>query len=602
MVGHARTAAALALRAAPWILVGLLALAVATGLMPVAVAWLTRLVLDGLILSRAEAVLVWLTVALAAAGIAVVILPRLIRYAEAELGRRVRVHAVDRLYRAVNERLRGLAKLEDPTFHTRLQLAQQAGGTGPGDLLTNATGIGRNALTAVGFLATLWLMNPWLVVAVAVAAVPTLRAEILLSRLRTATMWRVGYAGRRQYFYANLLSEPRGAKEIRLFGLGVFFRDRMLHELHSANTDSRAVDRKDLKIQTLLALLGAVTAGGGLVWAVMASRSGQLSVGDVTVFVAAVAGVQGGLSGIVSQFGAAHHALMMLDHYHVATTVEPDLPVPAAPTPVPALTVGIEFRDVWFRYGPDRPWVLRGVNLTIPAGGAAALVGLNGSGKSTVVKLLCRLYDPGRGEIRWDGVDLREFDPAELRQRIGTVFQDYTEYELSAAENIGLGDLTGLRDRRRVEAAAHRAGVHETLTKLPKGYDTMLTRMFLEGIDKEDADTGVLLSGGQGQRLALARALMRDDRDLLILDEPSSGLDAEAEAEIHVRLRDHRAGRTSLLISHRLNTVRDADRIVVLSDGQIVECGDHPTLLAESGIYARLFNLQAQGYVAAAPA
>jgi ATP-binding cassette subfamily B protein len=316
----------------------------------------------------------------------------------------------------------------------------------------------------------------------------------------------------------------------------------------------------------------------------------------VTVFVAAVAGMQGAVAGIVNQFGAAHQALLLLDHYCVATNIEPDLPVPRPPAAVPALANGIVFDDVWFRYGPDRPWVLRGVDLTIPAGRSTALVGLNGAGKSTLVKLLCRLYDPTRGHVRWDGIDIAQFDPADLRARIGTVFQDYVEYELSAAENIGLGDLSRLDDRPRIEAAANRAGVHDVLSTLPRGYDTMLTRMFIEGVDEEHPDTGVLLSGGQGQRLALARTFLRDDRDLLVLDEPSSGLDAEAEAEVHERIKRSRAGRASLLISHRLNTIRDADSIAVLDGGQITELGSHETLLARDGTYSRLFHLQAEGY------
>ncbi|MFF4417246.1 ABC transporter ATP-binding protein [Streptosporangium sp. NPDC001559] len=594
--GHTLMAARLTLMAAPGALVVLVLLSVAAGLAPVVVAWLTRLTLDGLVGGVPDAALVWAAVALALAGVCAVVVPRLSQYTEAEVGRRVRAVAVDRLYTAMNDRLRGLATLENPDFHNRISLAQQAGSTGPVHLLNSATGIGRSLLTLTGFLVTLLLINPWLVLAVAVTAIPTTRAEVLLGRRRVGAMWRTGYAERRQHFYANLLSAPREAKEVRLFGLGDFFRNRMLSELRSTNAVNRALERRELGVQILLALLGAGVAGGGLIWAVLASRAGRLTVGDVTVLVAAVAGVQGSLSAIISQLGASYQALLMLDHYHVATTVDPDLPVLASPSPVPALTGGIEFRDVWFRYGPDQPWVLRGVNLTVPAGRATALVGLNGAGKSTLVKLLCRLYDPTRGQIRWDGVDLRDTDPAQLRERIGTVFQDYVEYELSAAENIGLGDLARLEDRDRIEAAARRAGVHEVLAALPNGYDTMLTRMFLAGIDEEHPEMGMLLSGGQGQRLALARALLRDDRDMLVLDEPSSGLDAEAEAEVHARLREHRGGRTSLLISHRLNTVRDADQIAVLSDGEIIECGDHDRLVAEGGVYSRLFALQARGY------
>lgn len=595
-LGHLRTAIGLAWRAAPVILIGLIVLTLIGGTVPIAAAWLTGRILDGLITGLPAWSLVWLTVALAATGIAAAIFPRLTGYAEAELARQVRLTATDRLYTALTDRLHGLATLENPRFHDSIRLAQEAGGSAPGDLLSHGMGMVRNVVTLTGFLGTLVLVNPWLVLAVAVAAVPTTRAEILLSRLRAAAMWRIGYAGRRQYFYAHLLTAPREAKEVRLFGLGAFFRGRMLAELRSANADSRLLDRRELRIQSVLGVLGAVVAGAGLVWAVLSTRNGRLTEGDLMVFVAALAGVQSSLLGLVGQFGAVHHAVLLLDHYHVATTLPPDLPVRAAPTPVPPLTGAIEFDDVWFRYGPDHPWVLRGVTLAIPAGSATALVGLNGAGKSTVVKLLCRLYDPTRGHIRWNGVDLRDTDPAELRNRIGAVFQDFIQYELSGTENIGLGDLARLDDRARIEAAARRAGVHDTLARMPRGYDTMLTRMFIEGVDTEDADTGMLLSGGQGQRLALARALMRDDRDLLILDEPSSGLDAEAEAEIHDELRRHRTGRTSLLISHRLNTVRDAGQIAVLADGEIAERGTHDTLTARDGIYARLFGLQARGY------
>jgi ATP-binding cassette subfamily B protein len=257
---------------------------------------------------------------------------------------------------------------------------------------------------------------------------------------------------------------------------------------------------------------------------------------------------------------------------------------------------GIELRDVWFRYDDEHPWVLRGVSLFIPQGIAVALVGLNGAGKSTLVKLLCRFYDPTRGAILWDGEDLRTVDLAELRGRIGAVFQDYMTYDLSATENVAVGDLSALDDQSRVHAAARRAGIHEVLEKLPQGYETPLTRSFFGGSDEKEDQAGVRLSGGQWQRVALARAFLRDRRDLMILDEPSAGLDAEAEHEVHSRLRAHRAGQTSLLISHRLGTIRDAEQIVVLADGVIVEQGIHADLVSAGGAYARLFALQAAGY------
>nr|WP_230416198.1 ABC transporter ATP-binding protein [Micromonospora tarapacensis] len=290
----------------------------------------------------------------------------------------------------------------------------------------------------------------------------------------------------------------------------------------------------------------------------------------------------------------------MVGHHSAVRRLGDDLPPARRPAQLLPLRQGIEVRDVWFRYHDDHPWILRGVSLTISQGQAVALVGLNGAGKSTLVKLLCRFYDPSHGVIRWDGVDIRDLDPAQLRRRMGVLFQDFVSYDLSAAENIGVGDVDAIADRRRVEEAAGAAGIHTNVAALPRGYDTLLSRLFYLEEEKDDPDTGVVLSGGQWQRLALGRTFMRDTRDLLILDEPSAGLDAKAEHEIHQRLRTHRAGRTSLLISHRLGTVRDADMIVVLDGGLVAEQGSHDELIALGGRYAQLFRTQASGYGATA--
>jgi ATP-binding cassette subfamily B protein len=246
--------------------------------------------------------------------------------------------------------------------------------------------------------------------------------------------------------------------------------------------------------------------------------------------------------------------------------------------------------------------VLRGISLFIPRGQRLALVGLNGAGKSTLVKLLCRFYDPDRGRIRWDGTDLRDFDVAELRERISGVFQDFMRYELSASENIAVGELERAGQQQLLTAAAGRAGIHDVITALPEGYRTLLTCNYFDLADKEDPRTGVLLSGGQWQRLALARAFLRGSRDLMILDEPSSGLDAQAEHEIHDQLRAHSDDSTVILISHRLSAARSADRIVVLADGQVAEQGSHDALMAAAGRYARLFALQARGFTDGVPA
>jgi len=590
----ARRMAALVWRSAPAHTLGYLGATVVGALVPVAAAWLTKLAVDRLVSPGPLAVLAGLAVGLALTGMIASIAPQLGQYLRAEMDRRTALRAKDELFTGV-ERMTGLARFEDPAFLDRLRLAEQCA-SNPGQLVEAVFQAGRGVLVLLGFVGSLAVISPWFTGIVLSAAVPAFLVELRLSRRRAALMWEIGPTERRGFFYTRLLSGVDAAKEIRLLGLGSFLRGRMNHELRMANTARRRMDRRELVLQGGLLLLAAVISGAGLGWAVVAAGRGQLTVGDVSMFIAAVAGTQSAIDTLVGATGRAHHGIVLFGHYLAVVGAEPDLPAPARPRGVPALGRGIELRDVWFRYSDEHPWVLRGVNLTIPHGMAVALVGRNGSGKSTLVKLLCRFYDPTRGEIRWDGVDIRDVPVDELRARIGAVFQDYMSYEFSAEDNIAVGDLTAMGEGDRIAAAARRAGVHDTVTALPRGYRTLLTRAFVSQSDKEDPQTGVVLSGGQWQRLALARAFLRDERDLMILDEPSAGLDAEAEHDIHTRLREIRSGRTSLLISHRLGAVRDADLIVVLADGVVTEQGGHAELLSAEGVYARLFTLQAAGY------
>ncbi|MEU0551827.1 ABC transporter ATP-binding protein [Micromonospora sp. NPDC005979] len=599
---HARAALGLTWRAAPAGTVADLVFAVLAGVTPVLVAGLTKLLLDRLTGAGTTGVpLTALGAGLAVAAALGAVLPHLRTYVAAERTRAVSRLVRRRLYAAV-QRLVGLVRLEDPEFQDRLQAAQQTGHIGPTQLTGNLFGAVQSVLAVAGFLGVLLVLNPLIGALVLLAALPTLWMQLRLNRARAAMVLRLEHFQRRDLFFAQLLVGVPAAKEVRLFGLGRFFGDRMLDELHGMHRVEQRLDRREVRAQAVLGLLGATVAGVGVVYAISMARAGRLTPGDVVIYLAALPGVQGALGGLVGQLGAIHQALLLFDHYDEVAHVEPDLPVPASPRPVPPLSEGIELRDVWFRYSPEHPWVLRGVNLHLPAGSTTALVGLNGAGKSTLVKLLCRFYDPERGTIRWDGVDLRDLDPAALRERLGAVFQDFMPYDLSAAENIALGDLGARDDPERLRAAARHAGIDDALAALPRGFDTLLTRIFFDGTDRDDPQAGVVLSGGQWQRVALARGFLRADRDLLILDEPSSGLDAEAEHDLNQRLRELRRGRTSLLISHRLNAVRDADAIVVLADGQVVERGDHDRLLAAGGGYARLFTLQAQGYRQDAPA
>lgn len=512
----------IALGSAPAHLAAHALLAVGLGAIPVVVAWLTKLLVDGLVDgSEAGASLLAATVTgLAAAFILSAALPHGQAYLDKEVGRRMSLTVRERLFTALDKHI-GLGRFEDPRFHDRLLLAQQAGQSGPQEVLNGVLALAQGTTTLAGLLGSLLFISPLMAGVVLLAGVPAFLAEVALSRRRARLLLRLSHAERREFFFSHLLTDVDAAKEIRLFRLGRFFRDLMLTELWGINRHHRSLDRRELATQSALALLSTSLSIAGLAWAVGSASAGRLSVGDVMLFLGAVVGTQTALRGVTDQVAHAYHALLLFGHWTAVVHATPDLPVPDRPRKLAALRHGIELRDVWFRYSEHHAWVLRGVNLSIPHGRSIALVGHNGQGKSTIVKLLCRLYDPTRGAILWDGVDLREFDPSQLRDHIAAVFQDYMAYDLTAGENIALGNLSALGDANRIEESARFAGVHDVLAALPGGYDTALTRVFFSEGDRADATTGVVLSGGQWQRVALARAVIRGHRDLLILDEPS---------------------------------------------------------------------------------
>ncbi|GGZ61659.1 multidrug ABC transporter permease [Streptomyces inusitatus] len=593
-----RTAEALALtwRSGPLSCLSYALLAVVQGLLPAGIALLTKWLLDRIQHGGAAAgpEPMALVAGLGALTTLYALLPALSEYARSRLQRGILLVVQDRLYGTVNG-FTGMARFETPSFLDRLRLAQEAAFSAPERITTSLFAIVQQLLTVAGLIAVLFTVSPLMTLVTVAAALPILLVEVALSRERARVMFSLSARNRRQLFYQRMLLDLAAVKEIRLFGLGGFLLRRMNEETSLINAAEERLDRRSLLRQTPLTALGTLIAAAGLGWMIMAAVRGEFTVGDVSAFIASVAGVQGALVALLLQCTGAYHSLLLLGHFTDVTTAGPDLPVPAAPAPTAPLRSAITFEDVWFRYGGGGPWVLRGVTLTIPAGSSVALVGLNGAGKSTLVKLLCRLYDPDRGTVRWDGVDLRDMDPARLRDRISAVFQDYVEYDFSVADNIGLGDLEHREDLARIVAAAERAGAHELVSALPKGYGTLLSRIFADE-DGDGTETGMTLSGGQWQRLALARAMMREGRDLLILDEPSAGLDAAAEERTHERLRAYREGATSLLISHRLGAVRRADAIVVLDGGRITESGTHAELMREGGVYAGLFTTQAAGY------
>jgi ATP-binding cassette subfamily B protein/ATP-binding cassette subfamily C protein len=325
----------------------------------------------------------------------------------------------------------------------------------------------------------------------------------------------------------------------------------------------------------------------------MAARAtrAEITLGDLTLYIAVFRQGQGAIQAILQAVGGMYEdALFMsnlFDYLGIATGGEaPRTATPRAPSRGRA--AAIELDGVSFRYPGKEGWALRDLDLVIAPGEKLGLVGENGAGKSTLVKLLMRLYDPTEGAIRYGGVDLRDMDPKELRTRIGAVFQDFVRYQFTAAENVGVGSPPHVDDRPRIVEAARRGGAAPVIEALPNGYDTVLGGWF---------EAGQELSAGQWQKLAVARAFMRDLAEVLVFDEPTAAIDAEGEHELFQRFQALAADRTAIVISHRFSTVRIADRIAVLHGGRLEELGSHRDLIARDGRYAHLFHMQAQGYL-----
>lgn len=579
------------------------ALSLLAGVLVPVDAWLLARTLDAVAGGRADggradggtSAAVAAVVLLGGAAVTSAVVAALTRYAEGELARSVALRAKATLMRAV-ARIAGLELLERPAFLDRLRLAEQAGTGAPPVLVQAVFGTLRAAVAAAGLVTVLAAVNPWLVVLILAGSVPAVAATVAESRERARMLWQTTPGFRREMFYGSLLTDAGAAKELRVFGLGDLLHDRMTTELRAVSAAQRAVDRRAAMVQGGLAAAGAVLGAGALVWGAVQAATGAITVGDLSLLVTGLAGLRAAAAGLVRSLGDGHHSALVFGHYEevLATAAAASTAPPARPAvgPRSLRAAGVDLCDISFGYAPDHAPVLRGVTFSIPPGAMVALVGANGAGKSTIVKLLCRLYEPTSGQIRWDGHDVAGLDPDVVRRRIGVLFQDFVRYDLTVADNIGFGDVRRLGDDEALRAAARLAGADTVVDPLPHGYATMLSRVF-GGTDETD---GVQLSGGQWQRVALARSLMRDDADLMILDEPSSGLDADAEAELYEHLRTRRGGRSCLLVTHRLSAVRHADSIVVLAAGRVVEQGTHDQLLAAGGEYARLYRRQAHGF------
>jgi len=476
---------------------------------------------------------------------------------------------------------------EDPIFYDTLQNARRQADVRTLAIVNSTLQMAQQVITLVSLIVLLSQFSPWLAVIVFVAAIPSFLSQSQYAERAFRAVSRRAPEARLLNYLETLLTGNDTVKEIKLFGLGEPLLKRYQDLFTQFYLEDRAIAEKRSLAGFGWGLLSNLAYYGSYAWIVMRTVTGLITLGDMTMFLSIFRQSQSSFRSLLDSLNHLYESNLFLDNLLTYLQLEPMLVVPADGRIVPtSVRQGIEFKNVSFRYPGSENYVLRDINLHIRPAERIALVGLNGAGKTTLIKLLTRLYDPTEGQVLLDGVDLRDYDLKSLHQRFGVIFQDFVRYQFTVRENIGFGQIDALTDIERIKEAAQRGGAAPTIEGFPNGYETMLGRRWEKGQE---------LSGGQWQKIALARAFMRD-AEVLVLDEPTSALDAEAEYEVFRRFGELIEDRIAVLISHRFSTVRMADRIVVLADGKILELGTHAELMNVDGMYARLFNLQAEGY------
>ena len=568
--------------------------ALAQALLPASTAWAGKLVVDSIVTELAQTTpklgpvlpAVAFTAGLAFLGLAL----GLVRSIIEELMR-------DRLSSRINLQILEKALVldlefyESPMEQDKLQRAWQEASFRPLMILQETFAVIQNTITLLSLTGLMIRFSPWVLLLLVITGIPALIVQVKYGQATFNTFSNRAPAWRKLMYYSMLLTNNAFFKEVKLFGLGrhLLGRYRALYTQFLAENRRLAVDHSVASMG--LQVLSGISYYAAYIVIIAEAVGGRLTIGDLTLYSAVL--MQGPMlaQGLMHSIANLYEQNLFINNLFGFLATQPKLKSgdqPASET----LQQGIVFEHVSFHYpGAARP-VLQDINLEIRPGEKIALVGENGAGKTTLVKLLVRLYDPTIGRITYDGRNLREIEISSLHRQIAIIFQDFARYNLTARENIGFGQVEALDDLHRVQAAARRSGVDADIVELSAGYETTLGRWFMGPGERDESQD---LSLGQWQKVALARAFMRD-APVLVLDEPTASLDARAEYEIFRRFQTLTANCTTILISHRFSTVRMADRIIVLEDGQIVEEGNHAELLALGGKYAQLFNMQADGY------
>ncbi len=479
-----------------------------------------------------------------------------------------------------------LAHFEDAKTYDKLSQARQRASSKPLSLVERTFGLIQNCISLFTYAALLIGFSPWAVALLVLAGLPAFAVETAFSGAAFRLFKWQSQETRQRAYLEWLMAREDYVKEVKLFNLGPLLLERFNQIFHRLYKQDRDLTLRRSFWGFLLGLFSTVGLYGAFAWVVYEAVAGRISLGDMTMYLLVFKQGQSAVTASLSAIG-----LMYEDNLYVSNLYE----FLTEPVPESHGTVkvgarpgdGVRFEGVKFQYPGAGRWALEGIDLHLKPGEKLALVGENGSGKTTLIKLLTRLYTPTEGRILLDGTSLEEWDVDALRDRVGVIFQDFVRYQFLVGENIGAGDVEHFEERSLWEKAARKGLADEFIDELPKGYDTQLGRWFKDGRE---------LSGGQWQKIALSRAFMRTRSDIVVLDEPTAAIDAEAETKIFEHFREATADQVAILISHRFSTVRMADTIVVLQDGVITERGTHDELVARKGRYAQLFEMQAAGY------
>jgi ATP-binding cassette subfamily B protein len=484
-----------------------------------------------------------------------------------------------------------LTTYENPVFYDRLERARVQAT----DRLAMIQQMGRlmqQLMTTLIFSAALAWTSPWLILLLAIGVLPSFVGETHYAFLGYAKNFRQTPVKRQMDYLREVAGSREGAKEIKLFNLSRFFTQRFQTLARQIFEEDVQLSRSKLLVGGLLGIIGTLGYYGAYVYVIWRTIHGEYgdyarAIGEFTFLTVAIQQASSNLQQVFSTAsGIADQALFLTDLLAFFQMKPAVVSKPGGLLVKPPFVTGFEFRNVSFAYPGTTRRVLSNFTFTLHPHERVALIGENGQGKTTIVKLITRLYDPTEGHILLDGIDLRDYSLESLHDHIGVIFQDFMQYEMTARENIAVGDVAHLAEPGSIELAARQSLADTVVNKLEHGYDQILGRRF---------DGGVELSGGEWQKIALARAYLRDAQ-LLILDEPTAALDARSELEVFERFAELTEGKMALLISHRFSTVRMADRIVVLSNGQLIEEGDHISLMAAGGTYAQMFQMQASSY------